>query len=213
LNLYLDLPPSGFIGKPFQSNEGTFYSLNNYNQILKIEHDNSSASVNVVYDFNLNPINGKTHLALECYIRNPIRNTTLIFGNLNQYSEHLYNYEFNPVNNTITPVNFANNNVDNYYFNQNYLFFISPNDSNDYLIKKISLQDYSEVYSAIITPALNNDYLTNRTNVYLKNNGEAYYISSSNMIFKLNILSNNNQISQIELQDHIGGFFTVLNDI
>ena len=85
--------------------------------------------------------------------------------------------------------------------------------SNDYLIKKISLQDYSEVYSAIITPALNNDYLTNRTNVYLKNNGEAYYISSSNMIFKLNILSNNNQISQIELQDHIGGFFTVLNDI
>jgi hypothetical protein len=213
LNLYLDLPPSGFIGKPFQSNEGTFYSLNNYNQILKIEHDNSSASVNVVYDFNLNPINGKTHLALECYIRNPIRNTTLIFGNLNQYSEHLYNYEFNPVNNTITPVNFANNNVDNYYFNQNYLFFISTNDSNDYLIKKISLQDYSEVYSAIITPALNNDYLTNRTNVYLKNNGEAYYISSSNMIFKLNILSNNNQISQIELQDHIGGFFTVLNDL
>lgn len=212
LNLNLNLALGYDFYKAFKSNDGSFYALNNYNQIIEVVHDNVNASYSVVYDFNLNPIGGKNYLDIDYYIPNPIRNTTLIFGNTNVNVGTLHNYEFNHINNSINQVNLATNNVEHFVYNDNYLFFISPNDTYDYLIKKISLQDYSEVYSRIITPALNNDYLSNPSNIYLKNNGDAYYISSSNQIFKLNILNNSNQNSQIDLPNHIGGFLTILND-
>lgn len=213
LNLNLDLPLGYDLYKAFKSNDGNFYALNNYNQIIKVVHDNVIANYNIVYDFNSNPIGGKNNLDIEYYIPNYIRNTTLIFGNTDQYFETLHNYEFNHINNSISQVNLATNNVEYYVYNNNFLFFISPNDDDDYLIKKIRLQDYSEVYSSLITPALNNDYLSNPSNIYLKNNGDAYYISSSNQIFKLNIIDNSNQNIQIVLPNHIGGFLTILNEL
>lgn len=213
LNLNLDLPLGYDFYKAFKSNDGNFYALNNYNQIIEVFHDNVIANYNIVYDFNSNPIGGKNNLDIEYYIPNHIRNTTLIFGNTNQYFETLHNYEFNHINNSISQVNLATNNVEYYAYNNDFLFFISPNDDYDYLIKKIRLQDYSEVYSSLITPALNNDYLSNPSNIYLKNNGDAYYISSSNQIFKLNIIDNSNQNIQIVLPNHIGGFLTILNEL
>lgn len=213
LNLNLDLPLGYDFYKAFKSNDGNFFALNNYNQIIEVVHDNVIANYNIVYDFNSNPIGGKNNLDIEYYIPNHIRNTTLIFGNTNQYFETLHNYEFNHINNSISQVNLATNNVEYYAYNNDFLFFISPNDDYDYLIKKIRLQDYSEVYSSLITPALNNDYLSNPSNIYLKNNGDAYYISSSNQIFKLNIIDNSNQNIQIVLPNHIGGFLTILNEL
>lgn len=212
LNQNLDLPLGYDFYKSFKSNDGMFYALNNYNQIIKVVHDNFNASYNIVYDFNLNPIGGQNYLDVEYYIPNPIRNTTLIFGNTSVNLEALHNYEFNHISNSISQVNLATNNVEHYVYNDNYLFFISPNNTYDYLIKKISLHDYSEVYNRIITPALNNNYLSNPSNIYLKNNGDAYYISSSNQVFKLNIINNSNQNFQIDLPNHIGGFLTILND-
>jgi hypothetical protein len=212
LNLDLDLGLGYDFYKRFKSIDGKFYALNNYNQIVKVVHDNVNADYNVVYDFNSNPIGGETYLDIDYYIQNPLRNTTLIFGNTSVNLGTLHNYEFNHVNNTINQVSLVTNNIEYFTSNDNYLFYISPNDNFDYLIKKVSLQDYSEVYSRIITPAFNNDYLSSPSNIYLKNNGDAYYLSSSNQVFKLNILDNSNQNSQVDLPNHIGGFLTVLND-